>query len=73
MTEDGFDAAGFKALCAALGIESFVTTDTFGRRDIAIDRDGLDKLIEAGFLPEDPSDLRAFRAMIERKRKEKES
>jgi len=66
---DTFDAAGFKAICAELGIKTHVVTDTFGRRDVQIDRDGLNKLIAAGLLPEDPSDLPGWGEMV-RKRQE---
>jgi hypothetical protein len=68
---DDFDAAGFKAVCAALGIETRVITDAFGRPDVAIDRDGLNKLIRAGLLPEDPSGLPGFQALMEKRRKER--
>jgi hypothetical protein len=63
-----FDAAGFKALCAELDIETQVVTDTFGRQDVRIDRDGLNKLIAAGLLPEDPSDLPAWGELLRQRR-----
>lgn len=66
MTADSFDAAGFKALCAELEIETHVVTDTFGRQDVQIGRDGLDKLIAAGLLPEDPSDLPGWAETVRR-------
>jgi hypothetical protein len=68
MSENPFDAAGFKAVCAALDIETRVVTDTFGRQDVQIDRDGLNKLIAAGLLPEDPSDLPAWGELVRQQR-----
>lgn len=55
MSADDFDVARFKAACAHLGIETQVVTDAFGRQDVRIDRDGLNTLIAAGLLSEDPT------------------
>lgn len=56
--------AEFKALCAVLGVETRPRTDTFGRPDLAIDREGLQKLIEAGLLPDDPAKLPGWGAVV---------
>lgn len=69
---DSFEVARFKAVCAGLDIETQVVTDTFGRQDVLITRDGVDKLIQAGLLPEDPSDLPGFQAAVERREKERD-
>lgn len=66
MNADDFDIAGFKTLCAQLGIETYVITDTFGRQDVRIDRDGLNKLIAAGLLPEDPTHLPGWAETVRR-------
>ncbi|NUP46175.1 MAG: hypothetical protein HOW97_02505 [Catenulispora sp.] len=68
MSADDFDIARFKALCAHLGIETHVVTDTFGRQDVQIDRDGLNKLIAAGLLPEDPTTLPGWAETVRRHR-----
>jgi hypothetical protein len=67
MSADDFDAAGFKAVCAALDIETQVVTDAFGRPDVRIDRDGLNKLIAAGLLPEDPTGLPGWDEALRRR------
>jgi hypothetical protein len=66
MSADDFDAARFKAVCAALDIETQMVTDTFGRPDVRIDRDGLNKLIAAGLLPEDPTGHPAWEDVVRR-------
>jgi hypothetical protein len=66
------DSAGFKALCASLGVQTYAKTDAFGRPDIAIDREGLNKLIAAGVLPEDPSDLPAWADVLRKRQEEGE-
>lgn len=68
MSHDDFDAAAFKAVCAELGIETHVVTDAFGRKDVQIGRDGLNKLIEVGLLPEDPSTLPGWGETVRRHR-----
>ncbi|MEU1273071.1 hypothetical protein [Streptomyces sp. NPDC005799] len=67
MTTDSFDVAAFKSLCAALDIETHVVTDTFGRQDVRIDRNGLNKLIAAGLLPEDPTTHPAWTEVVRRR------
>ncbi|MFD3531958.1 hypothetical protein [Streptomyces sp. NPDC058664] len=66
------DFAGFKALCAALGVQTYSKTDAFGRPDIAVDREGLNKLIAAGVLPEDPADLMAHMEKLRKRLEEGE-
>ncbi|MCY0926916.1 hypothetical protein OTB20_12015 [Streptomyces sp. H27-H1] len=39
-----FNAALFKSITAALGVETRPTTDAFGRPDFAIDRAGMERL-----------------------------
>ena len=68
---DDFNPFEFRALCNTLGIKTHVTTDAFGRTDLAIDRDGLNKLIAAGLLPEDPSELPAFKRLVERRQQKR--
>ncbi|MGW2048655.1 hypothetical protein ACWCPF_26240 [Streptomyces sp. NPDC001858] len=65
--KDSF-VADFKALCAALNIETVTATDTFGRQDVQIARDGLNKLIAAGLLPEDPTTHPAWEEVLRRHR-----
>lgn len=43
MSDDGFLPL-FRSICARLGIETPVVTDTFGRTDVAIDRAGMEKI-----------------------------
>lgn len=69
MTDD-FEAARFKAACAALDIETQTVTDAFGRTDVRINRDGLNKLIQAGLLPEDPTGLPGWQELLDKRRRE---
>jgi hypothetical protein len=66
VSADEFDVSAFKALCAHLGIQTRVVTDAFGRQDVQIDRGGLNKLIAAGLLPEDPSSLPGWADTVRR-------
>jgi hypothetical protein len=66
------DFAGFKALCALLGVQTYSKTDAFGRPDVAVDREGLNKLIAAGLLPEDPADLIAHMEALRKRMEEDE-
>lgn len=44
---DDFDAAGFKSVCALLGIETTTVRDAFGRTQVLIDRAGMEQLRDA--------------------------
>lgn len=46
-TTDDFNPADFLAFAAALGIKTEVFTDAFGRTDVRIDRDGMEKIRDA--------------------------
>jgi hypothetical protein len=47
MTTDPFDAPGFQAFCAHLGVQAKPVTDTFGRTDFRIDRAGMETIRDA--------------------------
>lgn len=42
--EPEFSVAQWRSICAAAGVDVQVTTDTFGRPDVRIDRPGMERL-----------------------------